>query len=175
MLQLNKIRKRGIGLLDWSQLFSMQKQLDTYIIRNHNLEQADLFQKRLLALLVEIGELANETRCFKFWSTKPRSERAAILEEYVDGIHFILSLGLEKGITDHEMKRHYEDRTETEQFNRVFASVIEYKNDPNQQNYERLFNDYLTPGHLLGIDEKELQQAYMKKNEMNYQRQYDGY
>ncbi|HLR79104.1 MAG TPA: dUTP diphosphatase [Bacillota bacterium] len=161
--------------MDWSQLFSMQKQLDTYIEQNHNLEQTDLFHEKYVALLVEIGELANETRCFKFWSTKPRSEREAILEEYVDGIHFILSLGIEKGFTYENVERKPVQRTETEQFIHVFRACVTYNDEPNQQNYERLFTNYLMLGDLLGIGEEELQQAYIKKNEINYKRQNEGY
>src|SRR3954469_23285631 len=76
-------------------LFEMQAGLDRYIEENHQLENEDLFNRKVLALLVEIGELANETRCFKFWSVKPPSDKQVILEEFVDGVHFILSLGIE--------------------------------------------------------------------------------
>ncbi len=48
--------------------------------------------KRDLALTIELAELANETRCFKYWSSKGPSEREVILEEFVDSIHFLLSL-----------------------------------------------------------------------------------
>ncbi|WP_345840755.1 dUTP diphosphatase [Bacillus sp. P14.5] len=58
-----------------NELFQMQKALDTYIEKEHGLEEADLFQEKTMALLVEVGELANETRCFKFWSKKPASEK----------------------------------------------------------------------------------------------------
>lgn len=78
-------------------LFKMQKALDSHIESQHGLQNEDLFERKVLALLVEIGELANETRCFKFWSVKPSSERNVILEEFVDGVHFILSLGIECG------------------------------------------------------------------------------
>jgi len=77
-------------------LYSMQYALDTHIEEKHGLKE-DLFNRKMLALLVELGELANETRCFKFWSLKAASEKAVILEEFVDGVHFILSLGLESG------------------------------------------------------------------------------
>ncbi len=56
--------------MEWDTLFKMQKELDSYIESNHNLANHDLFDDKYLALLVEIGELANETRCFKFWSNK---------------------------------------------------------------------------------------------------------
>lgn len=69
---------------------------------------------KLLALQVELAECANEWRGFKKWSKdqKPRIEvltnnpdktdknkpwliRNLLLEEYVDCLHFILSIGLE--------------------------------------------------------------------------------
>ncbi len=87
--------------MDWNQLLNMQNELDRHIESEHGLQNADLVDKKILALLVELGELANETRCFKFWSKKAPSEQEVILEEYVDGIHFILSLGIEIGIQFH--------------------------------------------------------------------------
>ncbi len=80
--------------------FEMQRKLDQYIEKEHGLQDRSLFEEKTLALFVEIGELANETRCFKFWSKKPASDSKVILEEYVDGIHFILSLGLELGFDE---------------------------------------------------------------------------
>src|SRR3954454_6608730 len=84
-------------MMDFEKLFQMQKGLDNHIEEKHRLEDEDLFSRKILALFVELGELANETRCFKFWSVKPASARSVILEEFVDGIHFILSLGIECG------------------------------------------------------------------------------
>ena len=50
-----------------TKLFSMQRELDSFIQNNRD-EQTDVFLEKGLALLVELAELANETRCFKFWS-----------------------------------------------------------------------------------------------------------
>ena len=87
--------------MDLQKLFTMQEALDHYIQTNKQVTE-DVFTKKGLALLVELAELANETRCFKFWSEKGPSEREVILEEYVDSIHFLLSLGIEKGFNDLE-------------------------------------------------------------------------
>lgn len=84
--------------MDLLQLFKLQKELDDRIAKEHDLQPKKLLKEKMLALLVEIGELANETRCFKYWSNKPASEREVILEEYVDGLHFILSIGIDLGI-----------------------------------------------------------------------------
>ena len=62
------------------------------LLRNTSLEDKDLEENKILALLVEISELANETRCFKHWSKKGPSEESVLLEEYVDSLHFFLSI-----------------------------------------------------------------------------------
>lgn len=54
-------------------------------------------EKRLLALLVELHELANETKCFKFWSVNPNGKKDKILMEYVDVLHFTLSIFNSRG------------------------------------------------------------------------------
>lgn len=73
--------------MNFKKLFNMQQQLDNRIKEEHNIHTESLFDRKILALQVELGELANETRCFKFWSKKPSAQWNIILEEYVDGIH----------------------------------------------------------------------------------------
>ncbi|KPH73919.1 MULTISPECIES: dUTP diphosphatase [Bacillaceae] len=161
--------------MNWEELYSMQQSLDNHIESNHQLKNQDLFQEKYLALLVELGELANETRCFKFWSNKPRNKNNIILEEYVDGLHFILSLGLEKAYRYSSRKLDELTRTETEQFNKVFESCTDFYKNVSKENYDRLFVDFLQLGEILGFSEADIQYAYYKKNEINYERQNKGY
>lgn len=71
-----------------------QSRLDAYILQNskNKLEDNELFTNRVLAFNVEIGELANEVRTFKHWSKKGPSPKDVCLEEYVDALHFLLSI-----------------------------------------------------------------------------------
>src|SRR3989337_2540496 len=144
--------------------FEMQKILDERIIKEKGLEGQDLLPNKILALQVELGELVNERRGFKHWSTdqKPRYERKChacngegrfplhedgltpdieteeclycegtgieakpILEEYVDCLHFILSIGIIKGIvyTDYEERWFKFESDITKQFNRIFFEI----------------------------------------------------
>ncbi|MRH42908.1 dUTPase [Aquibacillus halophilus] len=160
--------------MEWSHLFNMQKQLDSYIESNHQLDSIDLFDKKVLALLVEVGELANETRCFKFWSKKAPSENKVILEEYVDGLHFILSLGLDKNLTFNSAKMEGSFNI-TDHFNNVFKEIIAFKSEPSKEKYNKLFNTYIALGSKLGFDEKSVQAAYFEKNKVNHERQDKGY
>ncbi|MCM3122664.1 dUTP diphosphatase [Mesobacillus sp. AQ2] len=158
-------------------LFKMQKALDSHIETQHKLENDDLIDRKVLALLVEIGELANETRCFKFWSVKPSSEKDVILEEFVDGVHFILSLGIECGYEDIEYIT--PDRptvTDTSnQFLAVYESVQKFRDSRSKEDYVRLFESYMRLAELLDLHEDQIEQAYIQKNEVNYDRQRKGY
>lgn len=66
-------------IYDIGELIPLQKALDEDIASRHNLSYASTSNRRLLALFVEIGEFANSTRTFKFWSTKrARNKRKSI-------------------------------------------------------------------------------------------------
>lgn len=162
--------------MNWKELFQMQQQLDQRIEEEHHLTDQDLFSKKVMALFVELGELANETRCFKFWSSKPAKEQKVILEEYVDGLHFILSLGLEKQLSFQgtgAMLDKEEDTTA--QFHKVLGELHLFQQSPTSTHYEQLFYEFLRLGKTLGFEEGEIQEAYYLKNEVNHQRQDQGY
>jgi dimeric dUTPase (all-alpha-NTP-PPase superfamily) len=169
----------GVIEVQLEKLFQMQKELDSHIEEKHQLENEDLFNRKVLALLVEIGELANETRCFKFWSVKPSSEKEVILEEFVDGVHFILSLGIECGFNQSVMEwslaEEHKDVTVTDQFLKVYESITLFQTTMTLDDYIQLFKSYLKLAALLGFHEEEIEQAYFRKNEVNYQRQQNNY
>ncbi|WHY76413.1 dUTP diphosphatase [Neobacillus sp. WH10] len=158
-------------------LFQMQKALDTHIEEKHELLDEELFERKVLALLVEIGELANETRCFKFWSVKPSSAKNVILEEFVDGVHFILSLGIECGFDPQQIELNVHESTlnETDQFLRIYELTSSFQKSKNLLSYIELFKAYLQLAELLGFSQLEIEQAYFHKNEVNYQRQQNNY
>ncbi|WML40792.1 dUTP diphosphatase [Neobacillus sp. OS1-2] len=158
-------------------LFKMQAALDTHIEEKHNLQEENLFERKILALLVEIGELANETRCFKFWSVRPSSAKEVILEEFVDGVHFILSLGIECGFDRQrvEVDIRESNLNVTEQFLRVYERITIFHKSKDLTDFRYLFESYLQLALLLGFKDEEIEKAYFDKNEVNYQRQQNNY
>ncbi|MDQ0338012.1 dimeric dUTPase (all-alpha-NTP-PPase superfamily) [Caldalkalibacillus uzonensis] len=157
-------------------LFEIQKELDDKIIAKHGLFHQNLIPKKILALEVELGELANETRCFKFWSIKPPSPRDIILEEYVDALHFVLSIGLEKGFDQLvRIEKRNIAVTEVEAFHQVFDCITRFAQTEDGQAYQALFQSVIDLGQRLGFSWEEIEQAYKKKNEVNHQRQEQGY
>lgn len=162
--------------MNLQQLFTMQAALDQHIEAQHNLQNEDLLDRKVLALLVELGELANETRCFKFWSLKPSSPKEIILEEFVDGVHFILSLGIICGFTDSKIEsRATDSNTLSDQFLTMYDQIGLFRQQRNQESYVSMFECYLQLAIQLGFSSQEIEQAYVKKNEINYERQRQGY
>ena len=77
------------------ELYKKQEELDRYILDKKSLHGSDRLEitgKKVTALMVEAAELANELRSFKYWSDKGPNVREA-KEEYVDCLHFVLSIG----------------------------------------------------------------------------------
>lgn len=161
--------------MNLEKLFAMQKELDLRIRTQHNLQSQNLMQQKILALQVEIGELANETRCFKYWSNKQPSSKEVILEEYVDCLHFILSIGLEKELTDISVEQRQVDSSSTEQFLNLYIDLNDFVICTSKDHYITLVEDFLSLGLSLGFTHTDIEKAYMEKNNENHKRQDNGY
>ncbi|WP_244093983.1 dUTP diphosphatase [Jeotgalibacillus sp. R-1-5s-1] len=162
-------------MMNWTKLYDMQHELDRFIERENNIENQEVTDKKILALLVEAGELANETRCFKFWSKKGPSERSAILEEYVDGIHFLLSIGLDLELRYTEQAEVHSGSDLSDLFLDFYHSVTQFRSYQSQFNYDGMWDRYLKIGTVLGFSVDDVMSAYTDKNEINIKRQQDGY
>jgi dimeric dUTPase (all-alpha-NTP-PPase superfamily) len=172
--------------VDLSKLFEMQKVLRARI----NYNEPDRFNKLILALIVELGELANEHRGFKFWSQdqSPRTHKSRVpymdlddadfynplLEEYVDGLHFVLELGIEKGFEDTIPYKTVMSNT-TRHFINLNDTIIQFYFYPTKKYYHRLIDQFLGLGEMLGFTGGQIEQAYMSKNAVNHKRQESGY
>ncbi|WP_019414220.1 dUTP diphosphatase [Paenisporosarcina sp. TG20] len=157
-------------------LFDMQRSLDSYIQTEKNISR-DVFLEKGLALSVELAELANETRCFKFWSEKGPSEDNVILEEYVDSIHFLLSLGNDKQLNDLETwpANPDEEGSLTMLFIHTQVSINQFLQVPTKENYKNVWSWYGAIASNLGFTHEQILQGYINKNEKNYERQRVGY
>lgn len=167
--------------MNLKELFEVQRKLDERIEQEHPRQDGeDRLGKKILALQVELGELANELpEVFKFWSNK-KNNREKALSEYVDGLHFVLSIGVELDIEPFEGWVVSEQSTITHQFNEVFyrTGIIDFLNQVSkvdQTDFEVFTAEFLTLGKELGFGWEEVEQAYMSKNAINHARQENGY
>lgn len=158
-------------------LFEKQKKLDEFIHKKHKLTYEKTFMETKLALFVELAELANEIRCFKFWSIKGSNPKEKIIEEYVDGLHFITSLCLTKKINTifnikQKNKLYFTKHEITIKFLKLFKTIYKLK---SKNSLTKWFKNYLNFGFCLNFSLKQILNAYEKKNKINYQRQKNNY
>jgi Uncharacterized protein conserved in bacteria len=157
------------------ELFPLQKALDETIQHDHSVTYDSTHYKRILALLVEIGELANETRCFKFWSEKGPSPKEKILDEYADGMHFFLSLGIPLGVEKMTHRWLPDQKELTLQILKTYDLVAALLENYDAKHYAIAFGAFLNILPLLGCQGEDAIAAYLKKLAVNYQRQKDHY
>jgi dimeric dUTPase (all-alpha-NTP-PPase superfamily) len=96
-------------VINLSELYDLQQELDDYIKENKklNISKKELLVDTLLALQVEVSELANSTRAFKHWSDKESEPKERVIDEYVDVLHFFLSIGNQLNFTPKEIEKAY--------------------------------------------------------------------
>ncbi|WP_432701997.1 dUTP diphosphatase [Lysinibacillus sphaericus] len=100
-----------------------------------------------------------------------------LLEEYVDCLHFILTIGLEIGV---EEEIDWDDITTdelniTRQFLEITERILELDQWENKDSWEELFEEFYLLGKLLGFTWEQVEDAYYAKNEVNHERQITGY
>ena len=196
-----------------------QKALTARIEKEHPRKPGeDRLSKKILALMVELGELANEWRGFKFWSNdkNPRTlihvpcelcygtgfdryengmydydvpcpechgkqvlVKYPLLEEYVDCLHFILDIWMERGFEGRTWNlsavEGLKQSNITDQFSYLFSKIGDFNMIRNHNNYMYIVPLFIGLGEMLGFTWKEIEQAYYKKNEINFQRQDNSY
>lgn len=214
--------------MNLQKLFTAQAELDAYIEQQHpTQENENRLEKKVLALLVELGECANEWRGFKFWSNNqspreveehsciqckgaglvrdvvlfkndngnklkfcPRCGGSGVvkttnnlLEEYVDCLHFILSIGNDLQVKDFDLCvfDSVKSWSVVNYFNYTFSKVVslagslQSKKDCIVYDYHSAIKTIVRLGHKLDFTEEQIEEAYWKKYEINKQRQVSGY
>ena len=208
--------------MNLSKLFKIQKQLDERIVKEKGLEGQDLLDKKILALQVELGELAQNWRGFKFWSNdqEPRTkvkkvcetcggeryilisesfgfdkcsdcdgkgdfgETNPLLEEYVDCLHFILSIGLDLEIDYNKLDlletcSHLPITTIFSELMVMLPDCLLGHGKTNKESafemYDICLSNFIELGKMLGFTWEQVEQAYLTKNKINHERLESGY
>lgn len=115
-------------------------------------------------------------------------DKNPLLEEYVDCLHFILSIGNHidyKIVSAKELQVFFCEVNLTEQFASLFEEIVYMAqaargHSPAEQSlaryrYESLFQIFIGLGVMLDFTTEQIEAAYMEKNAVNHQRQEEGY
>ncbi len=166
------------------ELLKKQQELDAYIIKKHNLNESELFDKRVLACLVELGEQGNESATFKYWKLNKVEDRKKVSEELVDVLHFLLSIGNLLEIEVNEYTESFVNReskisTVEKQYITLFnlisnVGLFEEKH-MKQHFWLHALSIYIGLYEKLGFGTGYIEAEYDKKHAENYARQESDY
>lgn len=158
-------------------LSDQQHFLDSKIVEKHKLVlNKDMLKKKIIAFWVELGEYANEEKSFKYWKQGDAGTRGIQLEEYIDGLHFIISIG-------NQVKFNFDDFAfiSSKMTNNIdcYFAIIEkttkFVENQNDETFLDLLNAFLQIAVVQNMSEDELIVTYQAKHKKNQERQVDNY
>lgn len=204
--------------MNFKKLQAMQAKLDEAILKEKApMTAEERFNKTLVALSVEIAEVANTVEHFKFWKdnkgkvdakrfyrieysngdcfyrdrykkadkepivTSEQAHHVTLVEEASDCLHFLLSLAnqLDEDISTMEYRLNDGMFTKEERY-RDLQKLINYYDFLDEIENKKEWVRFVVEGfhcytYSLGVTREELEQAYYKKNKINYERLENGY
>lgn len=161
------------------EIITLQAHLDEVIAENikdtgYDMNSHYAYDHQVFAFHCEVMELANEIKFFKYWKKDKKLNMAKVLDEGVDCIHFLLSIGLKKkyhnSIKDIEPFMLWEDYEMEDMFKELRRNDID-----TVGRWKLAFELILGIMLKAGLNEIDIIRGYYRKNEVNLQRQEDGY
>ena len=162
-------------IIDFEPIFKKQLELDLDIQKRHNVTYEETLERRFLSLYVEIGELANATRCFKYWSNKPSEPREIVMEEFADGLHFLLSVGIALNIKNKSFEQKETDEDLSNLFVKMYGVIDELHDKKSEDAYQKTFETLLLIASKLNMNKDDIFASYLLKLGENYHRQETNY
>ena len=145
-------------------MLKAQKELDAALFEKGGLKEYPIEQIKT-AYRVELGEALQEWKSFKYWKkNKGIIDINKLLEELSDCLHFALSLENEiKNYNYKEVFKYYDKYDLYEIIDKCFTI------------YGTVLGDTIALGLKLGFTLDQLEEAYYKKNKINWDRIANNY
>ncbi len=153
-----------MNYIKFNDVFIANKELDQMF--NNAFPDPEMYKKNKLELLVEIGELANETRYFKYWSTKP-VDMDLVKGEYADCVIITLFFFNVMGISLDEEFPVVGEYDKVDIFGRLYqlGSNFYYNDDKNI--VKEFFVTVINLGYMIGFNDDDIINACMTKINKN--------
>ena len=161
---------------EYLKLYERNKILDSEFMNKYINVDQDLHKKNCLELIVELGELANESRCFKYWSIK-KSNKDMVVEEYADCLLMVLYMFNYYNVVNiYTIDNEYSDDI-LFVFNDLIRMCTKFMDDINinEEYLMNVFNYLLHLGKLLGFTKEEITLACYNKIMKNEERLNSNY
>lgn len=148
----------------YNDIYNRNKRLDDIFMNKYMDTEDKYYEKNCLELIVELCELANESKFFKYWTVK-KPNKELVLEEYADSLLMVLYMfntynvdtvsTIDVDISDDIL----------EEFNviiRMCTSLMKSENITDMY-LKEIFTRLIHIGKLLGLNNNEIVDACYKK------------
>ena len=160
----------------YNDIYNRNKKLDDIFMNKYMDTEDKLYEKNCLELIVELCELANESKCFKYWTVK-KPDKELVLEEFADTLLMVLYM----------FNTYNVDSVSTIDVDMSLNVLVEFnilirmctnlmnKEDINELYLKEIFTRLIHIGKLLGLNDNEIIDACYKKIFKNEERLNSNY
>lgn len=155
-----------------------QNKLDVFIYESNEIKDVGEIEfEKLTALDIELSELANEIKFFKYWKKDKYIDRAKVIEEACDCFHFILSLANDNEVNMQVMPYGTFTRDIGTLYRYIKATIWKdiYLDDNWECGLKRILMLLVAMIEELDFTYSDLIREYDRKYEINIKRQKEGY
>ncbi len=159
--------------MNFNKIIEQQLLLDKAINEEFNFDSNNT-DKMLIALYTEIGEFANEVQSFKYWKKSKKINQDNLLEEYADGLHFLMSFAIKLNVNS-IINPLIISSDINKQFLEMFKIVTKMSKKLTKSNVQKAVAIYLGLASILEISEEKINEVYTLKNKKNFERLKNNY
>lgn len=145
---------------DVAKLYQVYINREIQVAKNEILNTTRINQK-ILSFLHDLSEVALESRCYLFWEKEEPVNHQQLLENYLEGLTMLMSIGYELRIDS--IKNHTEIPENQDLYSlffKIYHSILNVQKQYSSEDYQNTIDDYFTLGFKLGIDIDEIIDNY---------------
>lgn len=148
-------------------LLNQEKEIIKNIAIDNTLNDYTLFARKHLQLHIKMSDLANETKCYKYWVGEIDSVNLEnVFQKYISCFHQILFLGLDDDFEHLEsVTAQSTDSCLSDQFLNLYIDINDSIMSSSEDHFVTLVEDYLTLGNSLGFSEKQIIEGLCECND----------
>jgi len=161
--------------MELSVLFEKQATFENEIIANTSIKEDavgedNILEILFLALQVKIGELANLTKCYKYFKVKPNLPKHKLMVRYTDALRYLLSIGNRHQfnmIQTSDLNTQIEIEDIIQIFSNLYDDISLLKRNIRNDHYVeglniyiKIFSLFVYLGQQLGLSNQEIQQHF---------------
>ena len=152
-------------MFDYTNIYKITRYLDGLFESRYSNDK-EIIWKNKLELLVEFGELANETRCFKYWSIRQTGEKEKVLEEYIDCLFMVLYFCNITGVSLDEKFPKSNDGDIIETFLNLYNYSSCFDKIPSKDDVKKVLVELDHLAKLLDFTIEDLERVTIKKEKI---------